>query len=118
MNLLEETEKALACSGHTPEQIVFIGSVDSGHQCTWEQFRQLANAEYHNGFGAQKVAKDLRIVFSDGQQMWRGEYDGSEWWNFSEVFVAPKETKPIHNLFATPEQVGWCSLTACNEEGA
>jgi hypothetical protein len=45
-NLLDETELAIWDSGHTPGDIVFIGSVETAHACTWEQFRRLANFEY------------------------------------------------------------------------
>jgi len=45
------------------------------------------------------VAGDLIIVFSDGAVMRRGEYDGSEWWNFYPPFQMPKQIFPIENLF-------------------
>lgn len=99
MNLLTETLGAITCSGHTPEDIVFIGSRDSGHCCTWEEFKILADQEYDSGFGSQDVARDLEIVFKDKQTMWRSEYDGSEWWSYSVPFKMPKEKKPIRTLF-------------------
>lgn len=111
MNLLNETIEAIRGSGHTPEDIIFIGSEESGHSCTWEEFQALADIEYSHGFGAARVATDLVIVFSDGQKLWRGEYDGSEWWEFSAPFVMPKATKPIVRLTANgTELVGWCTL--------
>lgn len=113
MNLLKETIECIKESGHTVNQIVFIGSEKSGHSCTWEEFEILANKEYDNGYGRQKVAKDLIIVFSDGQKMWRGEYDGSEWWEFSTPFKMPETKKPIKNLFS---EFGCYSLEPLNEE--
>ena len=89
MNLLSETIKDIESSGHTTDDIVFIGSEKSGHSCTWEQFVSLADREYDSGFGSSEVATDLIIVFSDGSKMWRGEYDGSEWWEDSSPFQKP-----------------------------
>lgn len=107
-NLLTETIEDIRQSGHEPKDIVFIGSENSGHSCTWDEFTVLANIEYYNGFGAQEVASDLIVVFSDGAQMWRDEYDGSEKWAYSSPFTMPAETKPIKRLIA--QDVGWSSL--------
>lgn len=45
-NLLEETLEAITESGHLPADIVFIGSLETGHRCTWPEFEVLANIEY------------------------------------------------------------------------
>jgi hypothetical protein len=116
VNLLAETKEAIKDSGHTPDDIVFIGSRESGHRCTWDQFTQLADVTYHNGFGAQEVASDLEIVFRDGTTMWRHEYDGSENWDYSLPFVMPTESKPITALTVNPSKVGWCTLAQIHEE--
>jgi hypothetical protein len=115
MNLLTETIEAINASGHKPSDIVFIGSEESGHSCSWARFKVLANREYHEGYGSQKVAKDLIIVFSDGVQMTRAEYDGSEWWNYQTPFKKPAQTQPIGSLFVTENQVGWKSLESIHE---
>lgn len=114
MNLLTETVAAIQQSGHSTGDIVFIGSEETGHRCTWEQFHILADKKYDEGFGAQKVAEDLIIVFSDGAKMWRGEYDGSEWWEFSSPFKAPAAIKQIRSLFT--RGVGWDSLARINPD--
>tara|TARA_Y100000361_G_scaffold154306_1_gene179466 strand:+ start:807 stop:1181 length:375 start_codon:yes stop_codon:yes gene_type:complete len=115
-NLLKETINDIVESGHTPDDIIFIGSEETGHQCTWGEFRDLADKEYCGGFGASDVATDLVIVFSDGSKMWRGEYDGSEWWEYSKPFVKPEESKPIKELFATKMgHVGWRKLSELND---
>jgi hypothetical protein len=111
INLLNETKEAIKRSGHTIKNIIFIGSEGSGHSCTWEEFRDLANVEYDSGYGGQKVASDLIFVFEDGQKMWRGEYDGSEWWEFGSPFVMPENKLPIKSLFA---DIGWDSLQDIN----
>lgn len=113
MNLLNETKEDIEKSGHSPTDIVFIGSESSGHQCTWEQFCALADAEYDPGYGAPEVATDLIIVFSDGGRLQRGEYDGSEWWEYIGSFRAPMESHPIRNLFGGM----WKDLAECNRDG-
>ena len=98
MNLLTETRENIEQSGHTPSQIIFIGSERSGHSCTFKEYEKLADIEYHDGYGAQEVATDLIIVFSDGSKMWRGEYDGSEGWEYSTPFKTPLERNEIRTL--------------------
>lgn len=115
MNLLEETRESIKESGHLPEDIVFIGSVESGHECTWDQFVTLADREYDSGYGGQEVASDLIVVFSDGQQMRRSEYDGSEWWSFFVPFKRPEERRPISRLFARGY---WGTLAGIEQEVA
>ena len=114
MNLLTETRTDIERSSHEIDDIVFIGSEESGHSCTWEQFECLADREYDKGYGAPEVAQDLVIVFSDGTKMWRGEYDGSEWWEFSAPFEKPDKLLPIKHLFVDESQVGWCDLAELN----
>lgn len=81
-NLLTETKAAIKDSGHKPADIVFIGSSDAEYRCTWAEFQKVANVQYDSGYGAQEVATDLVIRFSDGKSMWRHEYDGSEYWEY------------------------------------
>ena len=115
-NLLKETKEAIKKSGHKIEDILFIGSEKSGHSCTWEEFEKLADVEYDGGYGASEVAQDLIIVFKDNAKMWRGEYDGSEWWNYSTPFQMPKELKPIKRLTVKDtDNVGWVNLKELNE---
>lgn len=110
MNLLDETRENITKSGHAPSDIVLIGSLESGYRCSWDEFKVMADEDYDSGFGAAQVATDLKIVFTDGQTMWRGEYDGSEWWEFSVPAIIPTEQKSIVGLFANSKNVGWVSL--------
>lgn len=98
MNLLRETIEDIKKTGHKPSDIIFIGSEKSGHQCTWKEFTKLADIEYDNSYGGTEIAGDLIIVFSDGVKMWRGEYDGSEWWEYSSPFKQPEVKLPIRTL--------------------
>jgi hypothetical protein len=100
VNLLAETIDAIQRSGHNVSDVAFVGSANAEYRCTWDQFTQLADKEYHDGFGASEVATDLIVRFSDGRKMWRGEYDGSEWWDFDPIANTDytKPGKPIHKL--------------------
>lgn len=109
-NFLKETLEAIEQSGHVPEDIIFIGSVDTGHSCAFDEFKIMADVKYDSGFGSQKIADDLIIAFSDGQQMSRGEYDGSEWWEFHKPFKMPENKKPIARLTGGM----WDSINAMN----
>lgn len=111
-NLLKDTKSAIKDSGHKPTDIIFIGSEDTGHQCTWDEFERIANVEYDAGFGAAEVASDLLIVFKDGQTMYRGEYDGSEWWEYSKPFKMPTTQLPIKRLVGDY----WPSLEALQDD--
>jgi len=114
-NLLKETLKNIETSNHNISDIIFIGSEKSGYSCSWEEFEKLANKEYDSGYGAAEVAQDLIIVFSDGYKLYRGEYDGSEWWNHSRPFVMPEIKKSITYLFAfESDNAGWIDLDEIN----
>lgn len=112
MNLLRETLTDIERSGHTPADVVYIGSRD-GYACTWEQFTQLADREYDNGYGGQEVAADLEIHFSDGGWLERGECDGKEWWEYRPPFTPPTATRPIATLLSAGSF--WNSLAYLND---
>lgn len=115
INLLKETLEAIESSGHNVNEIVFIGSEETGHECSWEEFCELANIEYDEGFGAAEVAQDLVVVFSDGQKLWRSEYDGSEWWEHSKPFIRPETAFPIKSVVVPKNRIGWMKLDEINK---
>ncbi len=100
-NLLDETVEIIVKNGYKHDDITFIGSEISGYSCSWTEFLVLANRTYDSGFGSQKVANDLIIVFNDGARMYRYEYDGSEWWEMSKPFIQPAKTHAISTLFTS-----------------
>lgn len=114
INLLLETINDIEKSGHTPEDIIFIGSEQSGHSCNWGEFAILANKVYDDSWGSTEVATDLVIVFKDGQRMWRWEYDGSRGWEYSKPFVKPAQSLPISNVIS--KDIGGCSLEEMNRD--
>lgn len=113
INFLKETEEALATAGKKADDIMQIGGGE--YRCTWEEFVKLADFDYHEGFGAQKIASDLTIVFRDGSWLERSEYDGSEGWEYkgTPAFI-PLHTKPITRLQVRDDQVGWKTLEQIN----
>lgn len=94
-NLLEETIKKLANNGKLETDVLWVGT--RTHKTTWEQFKIIADTEYHDGFGGQEVARDLLIV---GKDWWmeRHEYDGSENWEFKTLITEPTETIDLKAL--------------------
>lgn len=97
-NFLAETVDAMKRNQLEPLDIVFIGSIESGHACDWEQFVNLANFNYDSGYGLEEVVVDLVIIFGNGARMSRGNYDGSEWWEVLPAFVTPQNFSPIVTL--------------------
>ena len=106
INLLQETIKAIYTSGNTLQNVVFIGSPESGHQCTWAQFATLADVEYDADFGRQNVARDLVIVFAGGGRLVRHDYDGEEVWKHIKPFWMPEEVRPIRALVRSDPENG------------
>ena len=110
INFLKETLEAIERSGHIVDEIVFIGSLETGHNCSWTEFKKLANQDYDPNSGLQRIAVDLVIVFSDGQTMWRHDYGGREGWMYSRPIVFPAGYHPIVSLFVPPSEVGNMTL--------
>lgn len=88
INLLQETHQILNDNGVSMVDVQFVLSRDS-QMGTWNDFVALANIEYDNGYGGHMISSQLYIV-GDGWWLERGEYDGSEWWEFK---TQPKELK-------------------------
>lgn len=110
-NLLAETLEDITAFKKTVEDVSWVGSQGFGW-FTWDDFAAVADFNYDDGYGWQEVAKDLVIVFTDGQYMTRGEYDGSEWWEYH-----PPMDKP--ERYQKPTRVighGWSSLTELHSE--
>ena len=53
----------------------------------YNQFLSDIDREYNNGYGGQEL--DGMIWYEDGTWTTRGEYDGSEWWEYHEVPEIP-----------------------------
>jgi hypothetical protein len=121
MNLLKETIEVLLEHGKTEKDVMWCGSPEFGW-FTWEDFKEIADVEYDNGYGSQKVATDLLIV---GEDFWleRHEYDGSEWWEFKQQPQKPKNYKKPVALTVEQsiekldnEYIEWIKLKELNEK--
>ena len=95
MNLLKETKEILTEHGLTLNDIKWVGCVK--FRIPIEQFINLANDNYDDGFGAAEVAEDLIVV---GNDWWleRKEYDGAEWWEFKQYPKMPEDIKQIKRV--------------------
>ena len=87
-NLIEETRSVLKHIGKNAVNISWVGSYDGKYAMSWFDFRnKFKDINYYAGYGAQKIASDLVIVFGDHSWLERKEYDGSEHWTYKRVPV-------------------------------
>lgn len=95
MNLLGETKDAISQSGHSTDDVRFVGSRDGKLGIPWSQAEKVLDIDYDDGYGSQEIAADLVVVFTDGGFLRREEYDGSEWWEYEPPFRGPETQKPF-----------------------
>lgn len=95
MNLLGETKDAISRSGHSTDDVRFVGSRDGSIGLTWGQAEKVLDIDYDDGYGSQEIAADLVVAFTDGGFLRRAEYDGSEWWEYEPPFRVPEMQKPF-----------------------
>lgn len=82
-NLWEETIDRLKSENKSWDDVLFVTCND--FDISKDNFMETAmNTMYDSGYGGQYIPKDIKIV---GDDFWldRGEYDGSEWWNFQQA---------------------------------
>lgn len=89
MNLLTETINQLNHYKKTTSDVLWVG--DSEVYFTWDEFAEVADVEYDSGYGSHEIFEDL-VVVGNGWWLSRGEYDGSEWWDFN----TPPDKPSIH----------------------
>ena len=121
-NLKEETLKVLHHNGKRRSDVKYVCGDDV--RISREQFWKLADTEY-DPYGAPEIATDLTLI---GDDFWmeRGEYDGSEWWDFHTM--PDKTGMPIrkitalsvrqYNAICKPEygKICWETLSELNGE--
>ena len=100
INLRNETIAAVTEAGKRPDDITYIG--DKTHSYSWSRFLRAANWEYNNGYGGAYVNRGLVILFTDGSWLERGEYDGSEWWEYKHCPTVPEGHTPDNQLVLFP----------------
>jgi hypothetical protein len=122
VNLWKETIEVLENEGNSWEDVIRVGTEDG--YIDKDLFKKLAKeTNYDNGYGAVEIAEDLIIEGKDFRMI-RGEYDGSEWWDYIllENFIGNEELKDIKvlsvensNKILGNDYVGWKSLKLLNE---
>ena len=99
INLLEETLEILKDHGKTEDDILWVSDefIDDNYKVvkcktTWNNFKQIADFEYDNGYGSNEISLGLIIV---GKDFWleRDEEEGNEWWEFKENPKEPSITR-------------------------
>lgn len=82
-NFLQETKGEIEGSGHTTDDIEFIGNRNRTISLGgWEGFAKVIDRTYNDGYGGNEVVDDLAIFFRDHSVIFRREYDGAEWWDY------------------------------------
>lgn len=96
-NLLQEALATLRSCHKTPNDVHYV-VLSSRHRTTFEDFSEIAkNIDYDNGYGSANISPDLCIV---GDTWWlsRGEYDGSEWFQYNEKPAMPADVLDTKHL--------------------
>lgn len=99
-NLLKETMKILDdYKKDFYQDVLWIGTCCGSYEMTKEDFLVEADFAYNNGYGGAEIFEALVIV---GEDWWlsRGEYDGSEWWDFNKKPTLEKTPEKLNSLKA------------------
>lgn len=112
-NLLDETMEALKSHNKDIGDVIWVGSADGQYAISWFEFIMIAPITYNDSYGSQKIAKDLVIV---GKDFWleRGEYDGSEWWEYKTIPSLELEPKTFSSVMNGDS---WASIEEMNRPG-
>jgi hypothetical protein len=78
----EDGDKANLTTGYTQEE--------------YNEFLSILDRDYNNGYGGQEL--DGMIWYEDGTWTTRGEYDGSEWYEYHEVPEIPDYLNRIDKI--------------------
>lgn len=105
INLYTETTEALEEQKLTWDDVLWIGmryeyfNEESDRvEIPKEVFiEQSKNTNYNNGYGRAEINLSL-IIVGDNWWLERGEYDGSEWWDYKKMPVKPSTQVKEINL--------------------
>ena len=103
MNASDELLKALPC-GNDIERAYIEVDIDYDNTRNYyldkyylpedyKKFFELLDFDYENGFGRQHI--DGTVWLADGSWLERGEYDGSEWWEWKRSPDIPEFFKTL-----------------------
>lgn len=104
-NLLEETLEKIADYSKTIEDVSWVGSDSGEYAISWEEFRQIADVNYDDGYGSAEIPLGLVVVFEDGSWLERAEYNGAEWWEYKTLPHKQPTTKKFTNVFMLKEDI-------------
>ena len=97
VNLMQDTLDCLMKEGKALSDVIWVGT-STGQTIAKEDFIKIAsNLEFDDGFGGNEIRSDL-VVVGDNWWMERGEYDGSEWWEFKSIPKIKLGGEPITEL--------------------
>ena len=98
VNLKEETLAKIEMSGHSPEDVLWVGLKDGSATTEWSEYLKKADRRYDPTRSWISVRDDLVVVFKDNSWLERQEYDGSGWWSYK----ATPTVKPSAGVLRTP----------------
>ena len=100
-NFKNETLQVLESKNKKQKDILF--ATDGKNYIDKDEFFELADFNYDDGFGGNEIFMGLKLV---GKDFWleRHEYDGSEWWEYKTM-----PTKPEHKdkIIIKEEDYDW-----------
>ena len=111
MNLYDETVETLSLYDKTISDIEYIGSIRTKIN-TNKALELMKKTNYDSGFGGQEIACNL-MINGNGFIMIRGEYDGSEWWNYIQTDPSLPQVEREVKSFKT--DMGWETLEEIND---
>jgi hypothetical protein len=87
-------KEVLCCEIQVGSQIVQLTT--GWTQDEWDEFIARLNFEYDSGYGTQELYGT--IWYKDGTWSGRGEYDGSEWWEYNRCPPIPKQLNRLDKV--------------------
>ena len=111
MNLYDETVEILSSHDKTIADIEYIGSTRTKIN-TNKALKFMKKTNYDSGFGCQEIACNLMIK-GNGFIMIRGEYYGSEWWDYMQTDPSLPQVERDVKSFKT--DIGWDTLEEIND---
>jgi len=101
INFKTETLKVLELYNLDVDSILYVSMCpdDEVYFFKWEDFIDVCDFEYDNGYGGVEINSTL-IVVGDTWWLERNEYDGSEWWTLKRppLSIPGKFIKPSKEL--------------------
>ena len=103
LHILEKTKSVIKCAYIKCERGSYWDDdnyvqpspvlLKEGHtQEEYKEFLQKLNFEYDAGYGGQELFGTVWLM-KENTWLERGEYDGSEWWNYQECPQVPDELR-------------------------